>query len=259
MKQDFLKQAEVFVFLSMLFLIVIVIVDQQHRQKQIMKDVALAHALQAYDQANARANEFRYQVVTATDELAQVKRRNPPIIILSEDENEWRFSLGSAVIPEAFEDKLVDEIIPQLGAWSQEYGCDTIEVVGHTDEAYLRGSSSSLDQNLLSYLHGDLRTSEPVAGSNVDLGMLRAISITQLLQSRSATDLPDIEFFHPLSAGQLILPNRRLASHFAEPEQREDAGRRRIEIRLLTSESRRMERAVRPAEQAIAVAPIPGT
>lgn len=170
--------------------------------------------------------------------LEKARQENPPIIVLSEEEDSFRFDSGSAKIPPAFLHALNSYIIPLIDSLSQAYNCDAIEVVGHTDEEPLQNPFSNLDYRLLEAAgKGDYHALSP--GSNLDLGMMRALSIiTALKKSQSAGLLSQIQYFHPYSAGQMIDLDRHLIS---SPTGGRDARRRRIEIRLLNSATRPLQ------------------
>lgn len=162
--------------------------------------------------------------------LERERQRNPPIVVLSEERAEFRFALGSAEIPEAFQVALRERIIPQLDTLSRACNCNLIEVVGHTDGVPVGGGRSTLDQDVLRMLSGGADT--PRAGSNIDLGMMRAVTIVRLFrEAQAGGHLKRVRFFYPYSAGQVILPGGMLAAEGGEVP-REDGARRRIEIRL---------------------------
>ncbi len=80
------------------------------------------------------------------------------------------------------------------------------------------------------------------AGSNTDLGMMRALNIMKILnESAKANQLKNIKHIHPYSAGQMILPNQQLA---LDKPFENNAKRRRIEIRLLRSHGRQTDQQI---------------
>lgn len=170
--------------------------------------------------------------------MEKQRKENPPIIILSESEARFRFAFGSATIPEFFDHALKSSILPMLDSLSQAYDCDAIEVVGHTDSAPMIPVYSNLDIHLASYFR-EGRIDSLAPGSNLDLGMMRALAIIRLLRRSQAQDslLAGIKYFFPYSAGQMIRLDRSLIT--ADTDAR-DAARRRIEIRLLNSTRRHM-------------------
>lgn len=167
-------------------------------------------------------------------------QENPPIIRLSEKDESFRFELGSAEVPLRFREAIEKEIIPHLEALSQKCQCDAIEVVGHTDGVRIQQPLSNLDDKLIkAFSTSEIETLHP--GSNIDLGMMRALAIIRVLkESQNSGQLRQVEFFFPYSAGQMILPNQHLAEDDLKAP---DRVRRRIEIRLLKSSTRRIEEA----------------
>jgi hypothetical protein len=172
--------------------------------------------------------------------LEKDRQDNPPILLLSEQDEAWRFALGSAELTPAFAGAIRSRILPLLETMARSCGCDTIEVIGHTDGVAVRGGLSELDHGLAAALL-DGGIDDLQAGSNVDLGMMRALAVVALLrEGHRAGRLAGVRFFAPYSAGQMLLPDGTLSLGAAA---REDAQRRRIEIRLLRSASRAVAEA----------------
>jgi hypothetical protein len=174
----------------------------------------------------------------------------PPVIILSEEEPVYRFDSGSAEISLSFRAAFVGRVLPQVERLMQIYDCDVIEVVGHTDSQALQARSSNLDSYLLSaYNKGDISGLAP--GSNVDLGLMRAVSVIGMLRDlKSRGKLSRVRFFLPYSAGQCIPPDY----HFVQEsggEREADPARRRIEIRLLRSSSWPVSRGQAPPSRSL--------
>jgi flagellar motor protein MotB len=153
-----------------------------------------------------------------------VKQEKPPILILSEAKG-FYFELGSAELTDEFRHKLSSEIVPVLLENGARYRVDVIEVVGHTDELPVARGASSLDDDLLPFLRGEVARS-PRGSDNAGLGMARAAAVARILLSderlRRYTILP-------LSAGQAIDVDGKLALGVKRSDERE---RRRIEIRM---------------------------
>jgi len=215
-----LKQSEIFAFLAALFLIGVVL-SEHHRFES---DRAL-------QEENQRL-EGKYQRLKKENQRLEEEKQaleKPPIITLSEEENEFRFKSDSATVPPAFVTALRQKTIPQLDQLSKEYHCDVIEIIGHTDSVPVSRRQSNIDY----ITHSTTASSRH--GSNLDLGMLRAINVMKILKD-AQTDgwdiLPEIKYFIPYSAGQFV----GLDKHLAWGEKpRDDRARRRIEIRLLRS------------------------
>lgn len=268
-----LKYGEIFAFLAFIFLIVILVAREELNQTQQVAarvpgletelaqqqetaalvpglqqelqearrgarsdrraDRRATSALQArIAQLEARLSEVdRLQSELAAARAAVAEAERPPIVVLSETNSRYEFEVGSAVIPDDFEQALVEEIVPRLERYSEECGCDAIEVVGHTDGLPVEGRSN-LDRELVAAFN---RAELPqlVPGSNLDLGMLRALSVVRALRAAQRDGaLANIRYFLPYSAGQMLRPDRTLELDSGSIQ---DKGRRRIELRLLDS------------------------
>jgi outer membrane protein OmpA-like peptidoglycan-associated protein len=151
----------------------------------------------------------------------------PPIIVLAEAQG-YAFETGKADITPEFENALKTKIVPRLKTLAQQYACDIIEVIGHTDGQPVT-TRSNVDANLARKLNGEAYNFMP--GSNVDLGLLRAWSVIQYMQGLG--EFQEM-LFYGYSAGQIIRPD---GSYAASQDVAADASRRRIEIRLRRSPS----------------------
>lgn len=160
---------------------------------------------------------------------------NPPIITLSEGDENYRFHSGSDEISHQYERKLRQEIIPYLDSLSKKHNCNAVQIIGHTSGKGLskeRFPKSNLDECLAESLYRD-ETLSP--STNVDLGMMRAVAVMKVLQSSTKDGfLENIEYWFPYSAGQLIKTDGKLIEYEAIPTDRrsDHDKRRRVEIRL---------------------------
>lgn len=153
----------------------------------------------------------------------------PPIIVLTEAEG-YSFETGKADITPEFSEALTMKIIPNLNAFAEQYHCDVIEVIGHTDgQPVAFTSRSNLDAHLSLALNGG--TVPLIPGSNADLGLMRAWSVIRYL--REIKEFRG-KVFYGYSAGQAILPDGRYAAPYGMTP---NPSRRRIEIRLRRSPS----------------------
>ena len=147
----------------------------------------------------------------------------PPIITISEADG-FTFPSGSAELSSEVQRRLSEVVVPRLVALASRYRCDVVEVIGHTDSRAVK-SPSNLDRRL------DARagaTEGLVAGSNTDLGLLRAWAVATYLRTQPGLNKMR---FYGYSAGQTVLPNGDLAGS----ETSDDSSRRRIEVRLRRS------------------------
>ena len=188
MKTNFLKQAEIFAFLAMIFLISI-----SYAEKKI--------------------------------------ENNPPIIIL--EDKHFRFPLGTAKITEHFRVHFEEKVLSKLEKSIEKFKCDIVDVIGHTDSTNVviyANRKPNLDRTLIKKYY-DSNMEVLIPGSNVDLGMMRAMNVVKMIQGfqKESTTLSTVQNFYPYSAGQMITSNNKITKPDAK---RIDGTRRRIEIRL---------------------------
>lgn len=155
----------------------------------------------------------------------------PPIISLDEAEG-YFFPKGRASLSEEFDAKLRGPIKEELAGYIEEYKTDVIEVVGHTDEQPLRGSSN-LDNRLLEVLGGRSSADSLSPADNVGLGMARAAAVATVLVEALAP-VAEVKVI-AYSAGQTIEPGDILSRGL---DKGDNEDRRRIEIRLRRSDQR---------------------
>lgn len=167
--------------------------------------------------------------------LLQQIRETPPYIVLSETEEDYRFDSGSFELSAGYREALAREVVPQIAAIARDYRCDVIQVIGHTDGVGMKQRGSNLDETVLGHLQARRRGPEPMPGSNIDLGMLRAIAVARFLRE-ALGDESGVTHILPLSAGPMIDPDGSVRTNSSL---RADRNARRVELRLtVTSEQR---------------------
>lgn len=166
--------------------------------------------------------------------------------IIDERRREFRFDSGSPLVTPDFSKALRDSD-QQRSAPFPDFAqkiienperFNTLEIIGHTDGVPI-SSSGNLDQRLPELLSGKFDTSRALnAGSNNDLGLLRALSLKQEWLNYCSSYLPQEKRqvlqnvrIRCYSAGQTILP---VAINDPKPEdfRKNDPRARRIEMRL---------------------------
>jgi len=166
------------------------------------------------------------------EEKNQDLNRKPPIIELAEGNKKFRFSPGSASLSEDFGDELRFQTFPKLRKTLGEFPrVDTIEIIGHTDGDLMQGASN-LDARVPDVILNNDSVAQLKAGSNADLGLMRALAIRQEWQewARKNGFVKDIDV-RCYSAAQTIPANG--AAGFNELRNKaEHAPSRRIEIRV---------------------------
>lgn len=176
------------------------------------------------------------------EELERQLNDKPPIIRIDEQRKEYRFESGSSIMGSAFTSglnqnefqRLAGEIVSRLEQGRAKV--DTLEIIGHTDGLPFT-KVGNLDQILPAFLVGnvpDLKTLR--AGSNNDLGLLRALAVKREWETYAAAHseskvLQKIQI-RCYSAGQTILPETSSQTVDENVFSRDDPRARRIEMRL---------------------------
>ncbi|MTJ50951.1 flagellar motor protein [Dolichospermum sp. UHCC 0259] len=163
--------------------------------------------------------------------ISQITKKTtdtPPIIVIK-DQGDYRFASGSAEIPQKMSIYILRQIVPEIETRTKQYGINVVEIIGHTDGQANGKVISNLDINLENVASGNLKVGKLQAGSNADLGLMRALSVVTVLRDiqKKQGKLSGLSF-RAYSAAQLILPS----GQFAGIARKEDVTRRRIEIRF---------------------------
>lgn len=158
--------------------------------------------------------------------INNASNQKPPLIKLTEARS-FRFETGSFELTPEFRSG-IDSLIPIIINNTKKYNIDTIEVIGHTDGQPSSGTSN-LDFNLSgSWNRSNFQNKRLIPGSNVDLGLLRALSVASYIRTtlkNKGLDPPEIL---PYSAGSLVDTEGNVFP--ADTSSRSE--RRRIEIRF---------------------------
>jgi len=188
----------------------------------------------SFKDAHKDTTKLQHQLAQANAKIEELKRenkklQNAPPIIIDDDSNNFNFPSGSAEPTQALQTHINTEI-PKIEKNLQEHDIDFIQVIGHTDgQAVNQSSNLDQEQLLIGAAEGTVSITSLKAGSNADLGLMRAIAVVQELQKLQRTGRLKGIHFRAYSAGQLYLPNGKLASDNRSSE----ASRRRIEIRFI--------------------------
>jgi hypothetical protein len=160
--------------------------------------------------------------------ISRTLNEKPPVIQLP-DNDKFRFSSGGYRLSPTFLAALESEKVPIIKKTLACYGVDTIEIIGHTD-GQPNSNLSNLDTAFLSGEKGMSLAGSMRAGSNVDLGLLRAISVKRAIERKVSTTENDV-IYRVYSAGSMINTDGRMVA-VRNQDQRD---RRRIEIRFTRS------------------------
>jgi len=174
----------------------------------------------------------------------------PPIITLN-DAAGYSFKSGSAELSSNLQEALTTTTPTEILNYIKKYDVDVIEVVGHTDEQPLGPRASNLDRDLLSVLKSPNTIATLIPADNAGLGLARAVSVVSVL--RQSPLLSHYKLI-PLSGAQLVNTDETLA---IQGMSREDAQRRRIEIRLRKSSPREVTAALPSPNPSVVLSPTP--
>ncbi|MGB5636694.1 MAG: hypothetical protein WBM86_28485 [Waterburya sp.] len=167
---------------------------------------------------------FQSQKLNKDLKEANKRLKSASPIVIDESSGNFKFKSGSAELNPQLKNHISTKISPDINKILQSREIDFIQIIGHTDGEGIK-QNSNLDKTLETVAQGTQPVSKLLAGSNADLGLMRALAVVQELQN---TGLQNIEF-RAYSAAQLYLPSGRLASVDRQP----DETRRRIEIRFI--------------------------
>lgn len=195
----------------------------------LLQDAKLGRQMReaARDAGSSDAQKFMQEALATA---RRGKRAQwPPFFSLSEAGG-YFFDSGKATLRPEFESNLRRVVIPALAQNIRDYGVDVVEVIGHTDEVPMTGTSN-LDSQLIAASSGRYEIGSLRSTDNAGLAMARAVSVVRILRSDSR--LKNVTIL-PLSGAQMIVPVDRVADG---SQRGSDQSRRRIEIRLRRSTS----------------------
>ena len=167
---------------------------------------------------------FQSQKLNRDLQEANKRLQSASPIVIDESSGNFKFKSGSAQLNPQLRNYIATKISPDINKILAEREIDFIQIIGHTDGEGIK-QNSNLDKALEIVAQGSQPVSKLSAGSNADLGLMRALAVVQELQN---TGLKNVEF-KAYSAAQLYLPSGRLALVDRKP----DETRRRIEIRFI--------------------------
>ncbi|NJK56480.1 MAG: flagellar motor protein [Pleurocapsa sp. SU_5_0] len=170
--------------------------------------------------------QSRNRVDILQSEIKRLKSA-PPVVVI-QDSGGFQFDSGSAALPNNLKNYISQDLVDRIEKISQQRSLYVVEIIGHTD-GQINFSNGNLDQQLEEVAQGKLSVESLKAGSNADLGLMRALEVVKQLQTvQEQTGRLDGVQFRAYSAAQLQLPS----GEFALSNRNPDANRRRIEIRF---------------------------
>ena len=242
-----LKQAEMFALLAMVFLLMIGYFTTKGSVQEDELSKKLDETSRQLDKKSQELEKTSKQLEKTSRELEalkkfQIKSKAPPII--SNPSKDLSFETARAFPKQGsnyLRNYIKNIIVPRIEKQLKNYVVDMIEIVGHTDGNPINGAGN-LDQNLLNDLainknknnFNDLvkEFKKLKAGSNADLGLIRALIVVKTLQDLQKTGecKCKVKAFRAYSAAQLYLPGNK--PNPASSSKEDNPNRRRIEIRF---------------------------
>lgn len=193
---------------------------------------ALEQALEAQESSGEVVSGLRKRNSRLENRIRELSEEDPeghtwPPIIRLEEADGYSFATNSSEISTQFAGLLLSNVVPRILEIGHKFDVDTIEIVGHTDERAIIGSSN-LDRELISFLQGrserDLRASD-----NAGLGFARAAAVTRLLTNSGSLSGYRVT---PLSGAHIVLRDGTISDGSRTGDR---PLRRRIEIRMRRS------------------------
>ncbi len=184
-----------------------------------------------YEDLQGEQREKNNQITALQRQIESLK--SPPLIIIKDSDNfqdrPLKFEAGRADLPEGLRLFIDNEVVDQLESFAKQYPGYVVEIIGHTDGQETVEPVSNLDQTLENVASGNESVSNLKAGSNADLGLMRALAVVKNLQDfqRKTGRLQGLKF-RAYSAAQLFL----ISGEYAGTNRSPDPTRRRIEIRF---------------------------
>lgn len=176
---------------------------------------------------NKENKELRKELDSLKKQFKDASVGVPPIIIIP-DNPQFRFTSGSAALSKPLTRYIQTNLWKSIKENYERYKINTVEIIGHTDGQPNSGATSNLDRSLESAAINN-KISSLSAGSNADLGLMRALAIANELRQiqRQRKELIGLQF-RAYSAAQLYQVDGRLA----QPKRTSESMRRRIEVRF---------------------------
>jgi hypothetical protein len=216
--------------------------DTERQVRLLQREIAtleneLGESTTDVSQLNRASAELRQLLLNSSEQSRsrvdilqlEIKRlKSAPPVVVIQDSGGFQFDSGSAILPNDLKNYITVDLVDRIERISQQRSLYVVEIIGHTD-GQVNFSKGNLDQQLEEVAQGKIPVESLRAGSNADLGLMRALEVVKQLQTvqEQTGRLEGVEF-RAYSAAQLQLPS----GDFAAANRNPDANRRRIEIRF---------------------------
>jgi len=216
--------------------------DTERQVRLLQREIAtleneLGESTADVSQLNRASAELRQLLLNSNEQSrsrvnilqSEIKRlKSAPPVVVIQDSGGFQFDSGSAILPNDLKNYITVDLVDRIERISQQRSLYVVEIIGHTD-GQINFSKGNLDQQLEEVAQGKVPVESLQAGSNADLGLMRALEVVKQLRTvqEQTGRLEGVEF-RAYSAAQLQLPS----GDFAPANRNPDANRRRIEIRF---------------------------
>jgi flagellar motor protein MotB len=216
--------------------------DTERQVRLLQREIAtleneLGESTADVRQLNRASAELRQLLLNSNEQSrsrvdilqSEIKRlKSAPPVVVIQDSGGFEFDSGSAILPNDLKKYITLDLVDRIEKISQQRSLYVVEIIGHTD-GQINFSNGNLDQQLEEVAQGKLPVESLKAGSNADLGLMRALEVVKQLQTvQEQTGRLEGVQFRAYSAAQLQLPS----GDFAPANRNPNANRRRIEIRF---------------------------
>ena len=199
-------------------------IGEKGAREALLTDASIGRDVRQAAEREGVANPREYARTLAANANKSRRGEWPPFLSLSEAGG-YYFDSGKATLRPEFERNLRAEVIPMLARNLVDYDVNVIEVIGHTDEVPMSGSSN-LDTQLVAASQNRFPVDGLRSTDNAGLAMARAVAVVRVLRADPRLQRAAIL---PLSGAQMIVPVDLMADGSAKTS---DQRRRRIEVRL---------------------------
>ena len=134
---------------------------------------------------------FQSQKLNQDLKKANKRLQSASPIVIDESSGNIKFKSGSAELNPQLKNHIATKIAPEINKILQTREIDFIQIIGHTDGEGIN-QNSNLDKTLETVAQGTQPVSKLSAGSNADLGLMRALAVVRQIQQTSG--LENVEF-----------------------------------------------------------------
>jgi flagellar motor protein MotB len=213
------------------------LIESQRKERDLQSEIGNLRTERNNLEAQAKNLELQLNQKAREAKELERKLKAAPVILIKDSDTDaqgrsLRFETGQADLPEGLKAFIDKDLVDKLERTAKEYPeYQIIDVIGHTDgqATIAQSNPSNLDTSLEAVAKGNNPINTLQAGSNTDLGLIRALAVVKKLQELQQSGRLKGLKFRAYSAGQLLMPD----GNYADGSDRSaNPSRRRIEIRF---------------------------